>query len=106
MISKLLLVAMLLTTSLSATDSLPEDKKLHMIAGTIIYTSCLFVSLITKKNGVEWLDEDTCLIPVAIAAVGKEVYDNQDHGNPEVMDALATMSVPIGLNYTIKWAGF
>ena len=100
---KLLLITLLITSLHS--DVLEEDKQQHMIAGMVIYTSCLFVSLITQKNGIEWLNTDTCLIPVVIAGVGKEVYDAQGHGTPDAMDALATVALPTGIAYSWKFKG-
>ena len=102
-IYKVILIA-LLVSSLSA-DVLDEDKKQHMIAGMLIYSSCLFVSLITQKNNIEWLNTDTCLIPVIVAGVGKEVYDHQGYGTSDAMDVLATVAVPVGIAYTWKFKG-
>ena len=102
---KKLLSILLLVGNVSANDVFPKDKQQHMIVGTVTYVSCMFVSLITKKNGIEWLNEDTCLIPVVVLAVGKEVYDSRGYGTPEVMDGLATVAVPLTISYTFKLKG-
>ena len=63
------------------TLDLPHDKVLHIIAGVVIYAAAHFVSPAVGLGAV------------AIAAVGKEIYDyfNRDRHAPEVMDALATI---------------
>jgi hypothetical protein len=59
----------------------PPDKLAHFIGGVVIYAAAHFVSPITG------------LALVAVAAVGKEIYDwfHRDKHTPEVMDAVATM---------------
>lgn len=64
------------------TIDLPHDKALHIIAGVLIYASAHFVSPVVGLSAV------------AVAAVGKEIYDyfNRDKHTPEVMDAVATIA--------------
>lgn len=59
----------------------PADKIAHFAVGTLIYAAAHFVSPVMG------------LVAVAVAAVGKEVYDwfRRDKHTPEVMDAIATM---------------
>ena len=63
------------------TLDLPHDKALHIIAGVLIYAAAHFVSPVVGLGAV------------AVAAVGKEIYDyfNRDRHTPELMDALATI---------------
>ena len=75
-------------------DTLPEDKKYHTLAGTGIYLGCLFISGIAKNNNIYWLDPLTCLVPVYVAAIGKEVYDHHNNGTAEFADAAVTTFVP------------
>lgn len=60
---------------------LPYDKALHFIVGVLIYAAAHFVSPIIG------------MIAVAVAAVGKEVYDymNRDKHTPDLWDAVATV---------------
>lgn len=75
--------------------ALEKDSMQHAVAGTIIYASCYFF---TDYNEAE------CLVPVAVAAVGKEVYDYySDDGKAELNDALATMAIPLISFSVIKW---
>jgi hypothetical protein len=57
----------------------PQDKLAHFDVGVLIYAAVHFVSPVIG------------LAAVAIAAVGKEVYDYFHKGNVEVMDAVATI---------------
>jgi hypothetical protein len=61
--------------------NLPHDKALHFIVGVLIYAAAHFVSPIVG------------MIAVAVAAVGKEVYDymNRDKHTPDLWDAVATL---------------
>ena len=63
------------------TLDLPHDKALHLIGGVLIYAAAHFVSPVVG------------LAAVAVAAVGKEIYDlfHRDKHTPEVMDAVATI---------------
>ena len=55
------------------------DKVSHFVVGYVIGTAALFVG---------WY----ALIPVVIAAAGKEIYDRvSGKGTPEVLDAVATV---------------
>ena len=59
----------------------PQDKLAHFAAGVLIYAAVHFASPIIG------------LAAVAVAAVGKEIYDwfHRDKHTPEVMDAVATI---------------
>ena len=61
--------------------SIPTDKQGHFIVGLLIYTIIHFISPIIGLGAV------------AIAAVGKEIYDyfHQDKHTPEIADAVATI---------------
>ena len=73
---------------------LPLDKQGHVAAGAIIACCGLGVSgLASYKLGLNvqlgvWLP----MVPVLIAAVGKELYDarHRDKHTPDVWDAVAT----------------
>jgi len=75
--------------------ALEKDTMQHAVAGTIIYAGCYFF---TDYGEAE------CLIPVAVAAVGKEVYDHySDDGKAEFSDALATMAIPLISFSVMQW---
>ena len=84
-------------------EAFPKDKQYHTMAGIGIYFGCLFVSGITRNNGITWLNEKTCLVPVYVAAVGKEVYDKHYGGTAEVADAAMTVAVPTGGYILYSW---
>lgn len=62
--------------------TLPLDKCLHLIGGIIIY-----------DVGHPFLGDWYAMVPVIVAAVGKEVYDKFHPANhtADVYDALATI---------------
>jgi hypothetical protein len=62
-------------------NKLPHDKALHFIVGVLIYAAAHFISPVVG------------MIAVAVAAVGKEVYDymNRDKHTPDLWDAVATV---------------
>ena len=66
---------------MSLLANIPQDKLSHFIVGLLIYALLHF------------LDPVVGLLGVAVAAIGKEVYDymNRPRNNPEIMDALATV---------------
>lgn len=78
-----------------------NDKVAHAVAGTVIYGVCIGFGALTD---IDWINYKTCLIPVGVAAVGKEIYDNNYGGTPEAADAVATMAVPLlaaGITFTL-----
>lgn len=81
-----------------------HDKIAHAAVGTAIYGVCLVTG---KVAHLDWLDYKTCLIPVGVAAVGKEIYDAQGNGDASAADAGATMAIPAlfaGIRYTLyEW---
>jgi len=87
------IILMLLTLQLHST-SLKADKVGHILVGSIIYSSCY---LFTKY------DEKECLVPVVAAAIGKELYDMTGRGNPEALDAIATVAIPFGSYTVFSW---
>jgi len=62
-------------------NSIPADKVAHFAVGVLIYAPLHFI------------DPVVGLLGVAVAAVGKEVYDylHRDNHTPDVWDAVATM---------------
>jgi len=60
---------------------LPQDKANHALYGALICASC------------HWAIGPWALIPVIIAAVGKELYDlYTGKGNGEILDAVCTVA--------------
>lgn len=59
----------------------PQDKLAHFTVGVLIYAAAHFVSPLIG------------LAAVAVAAVGKEIYDwfHRDKHTPDVWDAVATI---------------
>ena len=99
-----LLMALTLTTNIHA--DIGEDKFKHAFAGLSIYAGCFFV----KGTGealnydMDYLTPATCLIPVVVAGVGKEIYDSQHDGHTaEFMDAVATVAIPFGTYTLFSW---
>ena len=84
--------------------ALDSDKMKHAAVGTAIYGVCVIAA---EAADIEWLDYKTCLIPVGIAAVGKEIYDDRRGGDSEWADAGATVALPAmiaGFAYTLyEW---
>lgn len=62
--------------------SIPTDKLLHFIAGILI---AAFVALVIP-TGRLW-----CVVPVVVAAFGKEVYDEIDYGGFDWVDLCYTV---------------
>jgi len=62
-------------------NSIPTDKVAHFAVGVLIYAPLHFI------------DPVVGLLGVAVAAVGKEVYDylHRDTNTPDIWDAVATM---------------
>lgn len=54
------------------------DKAFHFLAGWAIAATFQSVPLIAAAL-------------VAVAAIGKEIWDKRGHGTPELMDAVATL---------------
>ena len=98
---KYLLVTLVLISFLKA--DLPSDKLKHAAAGFVIYSACIIFDATTDNK---YLNSITCLVPVAIAAGGKELYDHQHPKNHSVEwgDVAATMAIPIAFSITIyRW---
>lgn len=79
----------LLSTSLRAQPA--NDKVTHAAVGLAIYGICVAAGAI---GDIDWINYKTCLIPVGVAAVGKELYDRNNNGHPEKEDAEATFAGP------------
>jgi len=90
---KKMLIALLLITTLNAGNG---SYAAHAVVGLGIYVGCLLLDDVSDNIT---LDETTCLIPVAIAGIGKEIYDK--HGDP--LDAAATMAIPLGMWTLYEW---
>ena len=91
---------------MASASPIPDDKAKHAFVGFGIYAGCLLAKGAIESAGYDtWLNKDTCLIPVIIAGVGKEIYDSQHDGHTaEFMDAVATMAIPVTLNYVVfEW---
>jgi len=104
---KKILLALLFISSLNAEKY--DDKITHAMVGTMIYGVCIIgkgaIEAIAGHE-VDFINYKTCLIPVVVAGVGKEIYDNQhpDTHTSEFLDAAATVAIPFALTYTIyKW---
>jgi len=84
-----------------------DDKAKHAFVGLGIYAGCFFIKGIGEglKYDMDYLTARTCLIPVVVAGVGKEVYDSQHDGHTaEFMDVVATIAVPATLTFVIfEW---
>ena len=103
---KKIILALLIVSSLHAGKH--DDKIAHAMAGTMIYGMCIIgKGALEDALGyeVKYLNYKTCVIPVIIAGVGKELYDaNHDGHTSEFLDAVATVAIPIGVSYTIyEW---
>lgn len=59
----------------------PLDKQAHMMGGFIIHS--VFLYLVSPISA---------LVPVAIAAIGKEFYDKKKGSTPDWVDAVATIT--------------
>lgn len=104
---KTALVLLALISIANAEIKIADDKFKHAYVGIAIYAGCLFL-----KGGLDALNYDskyitttTCLIPVVVAGVGKEIYDaNTDGHVSEWQDAFATMAIPSTLTLTLyEW---
>ncbi len=101
---KKLLIILLLVSSLNAIE---KDKFAHAFVGVGIYGLCLVTGGIIEEMGYDSkLNTTTCLIPVVVAGVGKELYDKQhpDKHTADWKDAAATMAIPLGMSVVLyKW---
>jgi len=95
------------TLAQTANAEIPRDKYSHAIAGLGIYVGCFMVKGVGEslKYDMDYLTSTTCLIPVIVAGVGKEIYDSQHDGHTaEVMDVIATIAIPAALTFVIyEW---
>jgi len=90
---KKILIALCLVATLNAES---KNYATHAAVGLGIYLGCLLLDDVSDDIT---LDKTTCLIPVAIAGIGKEIYDK--HG--DALDIAATMSIPLGIWTFYKW---
>ena len=100
---KFILIAALMVSTLQA--NMGADKYKHAYVGIGIYAGCMLVDSILEGAGYDtMLNEKTCLIPVAVAGIGKEIYDSQ-HANhtADAMDAVATVAIPFGAVTLYTW---
>lgn len=91
----LFVTAIVLSTTLKAQPQ--NDKAMHAAVGLAIYGVCVAVGALGE---IDWINYKTCLIPVGVAAVGKEVYDRNNNGHPEKEDAEATFAGPAFISGT------
>lgn len=61
--------------------TIPKDKLLHFVAGSI---ASIVVYVVT-------LDATIALAFSVLLGIGKEVYDSRGHGTVDVLDAVATV---------------
>ena len=96
-----LLFSLIIAISLNASDFIQQDKTEHLLAGAALYFGCLFVGEVSK---LEYINKKTCLIPVAAAAVSKEIYDStQSNHTSEFNDLTATMFIPLVSFTVMEW---
>lgn len=95
---KLMILLIALTVSSHAVS---QDKFDHAFAGTIIYAVCLMTGGVLDEMDYEHpLTTAGCLIPVLVAGIGKEIYD--DDG--EFADVAYTMAIPVTFSVVFyKW---
>ncbi len=82
-----------------------SDKYKHAYAGIGIYAGCMLIDTILEKAGHDTiLNKKTCLIPVAVAGIGKELYDRkQVNHTADLMDVVATVAIPVGFVTLFEW---
>jgi len=96
--TKLTIIALLITVSLQA--QIDVDKKYHAGAGMVIGTWGTFAG-----NSLELTPEKSALFgigSVAVAGIGKELWDEIEYGGFDIKDVGATMIggvVGVGLTY-------
>jgi len=104
MLASLITVA-ILSQGLNATGK--RDGFSHAIVGLGIYVGCFMVKGVgeTMKYDMDYLTPTTCLIPVVVAGVSKELYDSQHDGHTaEFMDVVATIAIPMSLTFVVyEW---
>ena len=87
----------------SAKAEITEDKLMHAGVGIVIWGGCIALGQILENS---YLNYKTCLIPVVVAGVGKEIYDHQhpESHTSEWQDAAATVLIPLTATIVIyKW---
>jgi len=97
---KLILSILILLGTTQSQAKIADDKAQHMFAGVGIYVGCLMIKGAGEalKYDMDYLTTTTCLIPVVVAGVGKELYDaNHDNHTAEWQDAVATIAIPLGM---------
>ena len=100
---KKILLITLLFTGLHA--EFGADKYKHAYAGIGIYAGCIFLdTLLELAEQDTILNAKTCLIPVAVAGVGKEIYDStQPDHTTDIKDVIATVAIPVGSVIIYEW---
>lgn len=97
---KVIITALLLSSLLRATP-IPEDKQKHATAGVLIYATCEAVNYFVTDESI--INHTSCMGVVALAAIGKEVYDSMGHGDPDALDAAATLAIPLVSFTILEW---
>ena len=99
-------IILMIIATLSLHSEIPNDKLTHAFAGMGIYVGCFFVKNIGESVNYDmgYLTIKTCLIPVVVAGVGKEIYDSQhDNHTADWQDAAATMVLPVATFVILEW---
>ena len=103
----ILIMALILSSMVHAEDIIPRDKFNHAFVGLGIYAGCFLVKGIGEslKYDMDYLTPRTCLIPVIVAGVGKEIYDaNYENHTSEWQDAVATIAIPLAFDVIVyEW---
>ncbi len=87
------LLIILLSCSLSFSQSIPKDKQKHFAAGIV---TGVLSSIIVKDNPLK------IILSSVIVGVGKEVYDHIKHKTFDFKDATATILGGVTVAVTIK----
>jgi len=94
-----ILISLIFTQNIQANT----DKEKHAIAGMAIYAGCMLGKVISENISGEdyssWLNYKTCLLPVYVAGIGKEVYDSTHSSkhSPEFADVVSTVAIPTAI---------
>ncbi len=103
----MMIMIMVLLSISNLNAEIADDKFAHAYVGAGIYVGCMMFKGAGEAldYDMSYLTEFTCLIPVAVAGIGKEIYDNNHEGHTaEWQDAVATMVIPLGASVVIyKW---
>lgn len=106
-ITKKFLISFLLLMNFKSYANIPTDKFSHAYVGLGIYAGCfLFKGVGESLNfNMDYLNAQTCLIPVVAAGIGKELYDYQhpETHTAELLDAVSTIAIPSLIGFSYKF---